>query len=203
MPRKRSNSSLTGQLACCAISPSPWLRQAFPLRVQRLFLRGGEERARVVKDALVGIPCQTCRLLRRQIFKVDCRRRKRGGGCFNRINATPKKDSSHLALLNCKPEPMIYNDNRQFNQGIHNLLLCDGCCFPMAAGERPNSEERAQCRAFWLTQESSGTARTARGITTVRASRLRLLRAFSAVAVRPPGISYKRGIVAGCASRCE
>lgn len=137
---------------------------------------------------------------------IQCRLPKEkagGGGCFNRINATPKKDSSHLALLNCKPEPMIYNDNRQFNQGIHNLLLCDGCCFPMAAGERPNSEERAQCRAFWLTQESSGTARTARGITTMRASRLRLLRAFSAVAVRPPGISYKRGIVAGCASRCE
>ena len=138
---------------------------------------------------------------------IQCRLPKEkaggGGGCFNRINATPKKDSSHLALLNCKPEPMIYNDNRQFNQGIHNLLLCDGCCFPMAAGERPNSEERAQCRAFWLTQESSGSARTARGITTVRASRLRLLRAFSAVAARPPGISYKRGIVAGCASRCE
>ena len=135
---------------------------------------------------------------------IQCRLPKekaaRGGGCFNRINATPKKDSSHLALLNCKPEPMIYNDNRQFNQGIHNLLLCNGCCFPMAAGERPNSEERAQCRAFWLTQESSGTAR---GITTVRASHFRLLRAFSAVAVRPPGISYKRGIVAGCASRCE
>lgn len=129
--------------------------------------------------------------------------KEKAGGGVNRINATPKKDSSHLALLNCKPEPMIYNDNRQFNQGIHNLLLCDGCCFPMAAGERPNSEERAQCRAFWLTQESSGSARTARGITTVRASRLRLLRAFSAVAARPPGISYKRGIVAGCASRCE
>ena len=72
-------------------------------------------------------------------------------GGFNRTNATPEKDSSHLALLNCKPEPMIYNDNRQFNQGIHNLLLCDGCCFPMAAGERPNSEERAQRRAFGLT----------------------------------------------------
>ena len=34
------------------------------------------------------------------------------------------KESSHLALLNCKPQPIIYNDNRQFYQGIHNLLLC-------------------------------------------------------------------------------
>ena len=27
-------------------------------------------------------------------------------------------------LENCKPQPIIYNDNRQFYQGIHNLLLC-------------------------------------------------------------------------------
>ena len=48
---------------------------------------------------------------------------KRGGGLTEEKRLL-EKESSHLALLNCKPQPIIYNDNRQFYQGIHNLLLC-------------------------------------------------------------------------------
>ena len=62
------------------------------------------------------------RQVRTTVLKLLVNESKKRG--LNREKRLLEKESPHLALLNCKPEPMIYNDNRQFNQGIHNLLLC-------------------------------------------------------------------------------